>query len=531
MKIYSVTPYNLQFRNINTQTKKQNYIPVYSNAYGKLPTTEQYLAFTGGYSLDLGRTIKELDKLAEKNSSVYPPNIREWAGMILEEGNKAKDTLISIHKKYFAGLNECCSLNEAKSRFTEFKDVIPAGNVNAMAGSFIDRFNKGELEFFDNEEDLSLQLLKLYWGEGFSLNDLKKYTGNLDLYYTMKKLNIPLADKNYGHILKFSDPEYNERLTREMTEKRLAALDRKAQEKDGEPVYIKRGPLSAEHKQKISEGLKRYYQENPERIYDMSERQKEFYRQNPERAEELTRVLKKAWNIAGADRIKNALSSFMKSKGIESFNPESNPADMSKEQSKLMKQFWTNNEWAKKSFSRNMQYAWKKIKEENETFFIVRSVPVKLKEYLEKTLGIKPGTLDLDTKYNPYLHTSSIDENSEEIIKKSLKNINGIENVMADTYQIAVLNVVTALKDIRQSRKNKPFNELLDLAVYIAKSNIREDGKSYKIQYTEDAQQDFLQLALYAAQSKCEELVNIVNKALEDAFDFSLIVHKDVILK
>ena len=263
----------------------------------------------------------------------------------------------------------------------------------------------------------------------------------------------------------------------------------------------------------------------------MSERQKEFYRQNPERAEELTRVLKKAWNIAGADRIKNALSSFMKSKGIKSFNPESNPADMSKEQSKLMKQFWTNNEWAKKSFSRNMQYAWKKIKEENETFFIVRSVPVKLKEYLEKTLGIKPGTLDLDTKYNPYLHTSSIDENSEEIIKKSLKNINGIENVMADTYQIAVLNVVTALKDIRQSRKNKPFNELLDLAVYIAKSNIREDGKSYKIQYTEDAQQDFLQLALYAAQSKCEELVNIVNKALEDAFDFSLIVHKDVILK
>ena len=166
--------------------------------------------------------------------------------MILEERNKTKETLISIHKKYFANLKECFSLDEIKAKFPEFKDVISSDNAKISKGSFIDKFQKGELEFFDNDEDLSVQLIKLYWGEGFSLNDLKKYADGQDLYYTMTKLQIPTANRDYGHVLKFSDPEYNERLTREMTEKRLAALDKKVQMQDGEPIYIKRGPLSAD---------------------------------------------------------------------------------------------------------------------------------------------------------------------------------------------------------------------------------------------------------------------------------------------
>ena len=488
------------------------------------------MAYTGGYSLDLGQTIKQLDKLAQKNSSVYPPNIREWAGMILEEGNKTKETLISIHKKYFANLKECFSLDEIKAKFPEFKDVISSDNAKIAKGSLIDKFQKGELEFFDNDEDLSVQLIKLYWGEGFSLNDLKKYADGQDLYYTMTKLHIPTANRDYGHILKFSDPEYNERLTREMTEKRLAALDKKAQMQDGEPVYIKRGPLSPEHRQKISESLKKFYQQNPERIYDMSERQKEFYRQNPDKKEEVSRVLKKAWNIFGADRIKTALSKFMQSKGIKTFDPEINPVDLPKEQSKLLKQFWASNEWARKSFSKNMEYAWKKVKEENETFFILRSTPTKLTRYIEKKAGMKEGTLNNDTIFNPYTHTSSIDEEANEICKK-YSNIKDINNVMADTYQIAVLNIVGALKDMKPNKKNKAYEELLNLASYTVKNNIDENGKGYKVQYTEEAQQDFITLAAYAAQSKCEALVEIVNKALDDAFELSASVHPEFILK
>ena len=533
MKIYSITPYNLDVKKYsnNKQLKQPDYNSNSVQASSKLPSTMQYLAsFTGGYSLNLEQTIKQLDKLAQKDSSIYPPNIREWAGMFLEDGNKTKDTLISIHKKYFANLKECFSLENIKSKFPEFKDVISSDDVKAFQGSFLDRFQKGELEFFDNDEDLSVQLIKLYWGEGFSLNDLKRYADGVDLYYTMKKLNIPTVNRDYGHILKFSDPEYNERLTREMSEKRLAALDRKAQIEEGEPVYIKRGPLSAEHKQKISEGLKKYYQENPERIYNMSQRQKEFYRQNPEKSEEISRVLKKAWNIFGADRIKAAMSNFMKSKGFKSFNPEASPVELSKEQSKAIKQFWGANEWARKSFSKNMQYAWKKIKEENETVYYLKNTPTALLKFIEKKAGVKPGTLNTATIYNPYLKTSSIDDASQNILYATCKDIKGLQDVMADTYQIAVLNIVRALRDYKPQKKNKAFAELLNLASYTVKNNIEKDG-SYKVQYTEEAQQDFITLAAYAAQSRCEELVNIVNKALDDAFELASDVHPEFILK
>ena len=179
------------------------------------------------------------------------------------KGIRLKKPLFLSTKKYFANLKECFSLDEIKAKFPEFKNVISSDNAKISKGSFIDKFQKGELEFFDNDEDLSVQLIKLYWGEGFSLNDLKKYADGQDLYYTMTKLQIPTANRDYGHVLKFSDPEYNERLTREMTEKRLAALDRKAQMQDGEPVYIKRGPLSAEHRQKNFRRIKKILPAKP----------------------------------------------------------------------------------------------------------------------------------------------------------------------------------------------------------------------------------------------------------------------------
>ena len=69
MKIYNITPYNLQYKKINTNSQNVEIKneQTKSQQYEKLPSTMQYLAFTGGYSLDLGQTIKQLDKLSQKN--------------------------------------------------------------------------------------------------------------------------------------------------------------------------------------------------------------------------------------------------------------------------------------------------------------------------------------------------------------------------------------------------------------------------------------------------------------------------------
>lgn len=362
MQISRIYPKTAQSLNYNSQTKLNNKPQAEqpeSSENLPMPSTKQYLAFTGGYSLNLTETITNLDKLANKYPDIYPKNVREWAGMILEEGNKQKDTLITIHKKLYENIKDCFNLKELKERFPEFKDVKSVQDIEAREGSLLDELQKGNLEYFNSEEDLALQIIKLYWGEGFSLNDLKQYTNGKDINYLMEKLNIPKVNRHYGHILKFSDPEYNERLTKQMVQKRMEALDIKAQQADNEPVYIKRGPLSAEHKKHISEGLKKYYQEHPEKIFTMSERQKQFYKEHPEQIEILHRVLTKAWNLFGADRIKQALSKFLKNKGFKNFtnNDLKYPNFVDKEKSIAMKQFWNSNEWARKSFSKNMEYA------------------------------------------------------------------------------------------------------------------------------------------------------------------------------
>lgn len=91
MKINNIAPYNIQTpdKNLKLQTK-QSFNSAPPPKLAKLPSTKDYLSFTGGYSLDLAKTIERLDILAKKKSDLYPLNIREWAGMILEEGNKSR---------------------------------------------------------------------------------------------------------------------------------------------------------------------------------------------------------------------------------------------------------------------------------------------------------------------------------------------------------------------------------------------------------------------------------------------------------
>lgn len=523
MRITNIQPRLTQtYNRYQTKPQQNQTLPQYE---GKLPTTQQYLAFTGGASLNLTQTVKQLDRLAERNPKTYPPHIREWLELALEEGSKAKETLITVHKKYFSSLKNCFTIDEIKAKFPEFQDVVPASSIKSQEGSFLDKFQKGELEYFDNDEDLSVQLIKLYWGEGFSLTDLKRYAGGTDLYHTMKRLGIPRVSPDYGHYLKFSDPQYNERLTIEMTEKRLQALDRRAQIKEGEPVHIPRGPLSEQHKQRISEGLNRYHQENPEAVYQMSERRKEFYRQNPERAEELSRVLKKAWGITSGQNIRNAMSRFFKSKKIPMFDPE-NPVSMTKEQSRTMGEFWGANPWAKKSWSKAMDYGWKKVREENEAVFIIRLCPDEILHFVEKKAGIAEGTLDFDTRYNPYTKKSWIDEENSKIFTQ-YTDIEGINNLMADTYQMSLFQMVEHYQNLPKHKPTKNENEFESVLRSIIHYNRTKTG--YKIQTTEEARDDFLLLARLAAESRDQRLIDIVNKSLNQAFESAKAFHNFIL--
>ena len=570
MEIYNIPQQRILSKRCAVETKKdlQNNQEVQQKKeLAPIPSTKQYLAFTGGYSLNLAETIQNLDKLAQKNSNIYPKNIREWAGMVLEGGNNAKQTLIDIHKRYYESLKDCKTLSTAKDKFKEFENVLSDKDVSFSKNSFGYNVKQGLLDAFDKDEDLSLQLLKLYYGEGFSLNDLKAYAGDTDLFHTMKKLQIPTVSRDYGHILKFSDPQYNERLTKEMTYRRRLAMDAKAQEA-GEPVHIPRGPLSKEHKEHISEGLRKFYANNPERIFDMSEKQKMFYQDNPEKAQEFSRVMKKAWNIFGADRIKSAMSKFMKANKVKDFNPEINPVDIPKEQGKILRRFWATNEWARKSFSKNMEFAWKKVKEENEIFFSVQTVPTRTIKFVEEKAGLESGMLKTNTVYNPYTQESRIDDFSQEVFRANISK-NDIYDVLVETYQQAICKAAQALRtgdyndkdsvdlknlimDIYSKNTNieeyhilkkvtKTLNNLTSLAVSdMVKNNdfsrfnelssligqykdsigsINEAGMVFRPQTLEDARHVFMRMACFAAEKKQPRLQALVTKAMDDAFE------------
>ena len=477
MKINNITPQiitNRQLKTANNPIESKQFEQTQPIQPLATPSSANYIAyqpnFEGGYSINLAETIQNLDKLASKYSDVYPKDVREWAQMILQEGNKDKDTLISIHKKLFESIKDSFSLETLKSKFPEiFANVKSAADVDIREGSLLDDIVNGRLEYFNKEEDPALQIIKLYWGEGFSLNDLKAYTGGKDLNYVMKKLNIPRVNPHYGHILKLSDPEYNERLTRQMAQKRLETMDIRAQQKEGEPVYIKRGPLSAEHKQHISEGLIKFYRENPERLFAMSERQKKFYEENPEQREILHRVMVKAWNMPSAENIKKALSKFMKRIGIKNFQTDEvrTPDQMNKEKSAAMKRFWGENEWARKSFSKNMEYAWKKVKEEQDMFYKLDITPELFKRrffiWCEKQ-GIDTTDLSFDNfKYYPHkpelneLDTSKLNKYTRTFID----SCPGDESQkMANTYQTRLSKFGHILKGLEKSQASKDTKDL-----------------------------------------------------------------------
>ncbi len=488
MKINAITPFIQKNTNLNTniqdkpQSKQEakNYKSIYTDNNAKLSP----LSFTGGYSINLAETIKGLDKLTLKHPDIYPPNIREWAMMVLEEGNSAKHTLISLHKKLYEGLEECASLKSLKERFPEFKNVLSVDEVDVSKGSFIEDFKNGNLEFFNPEEDLTLQLIKLYWGQGFSLNDIKNlYAGGKNIDGVMNKLNIPKVNRHYGHVLKISDPEYNERLMKQIQLKRMEALDAKAQKESGEPVYIKRGHQSQEHKDHISEGLKRYWQEHPERIIHMSEVQKEFYRNNPDRAERFHKVLELAWGLKQATPIKKSLSGYLKRHHVEMDSSLlSTPEKMNEAQSKLMARFWGENEWAKKSFSKVMKYSWKKVKIDEPVSYPLEIMPKGFKRKFYNWLKQNGYNLNDYTMENlRYYPTNEelvdIDriKRVNQLTPKFIDAISGDESSkMANTFQRSLLKFARELK----TQKLDPESEICAKIVRAIIRNTLIDDKT-----------------------------------------------------
>lgn len=415
-----------------------------------------YPAFTGGKSLSLQETKAQLDKFGS-----YPPDIKEAVEKTIAEGNPKDKTLIDVHLEKYKDLNQLDTLDEIKELYPEFEGVLSDNEIKYNEGSFIDDFKKGKVDYFDPDVDIAVQLIQMYWGDGFSLNDIKgEYTNNKNVYGVFQKLNIPCADRLYGHYLKFSDKKYNERFTQEMSEKFKNVQRTKIERKEG--VYIPRGPQSEETKKKISESLVKYWTEHPERAQEMSDRQKKYFECHPEQKEIFTSVLLRAWRYKEADPIKKYLSKFLEGKEIN--NEEL--ADVFNENSTIqnkLKEFWNQNSWAKEKFSKCMVKSWARQKElqkiglRKEPVYIGEQLPPMLKKAIVEFNNGKLEDLENSVKLvfieNDEPYPDEFKQRSQEITKAINAYFDAHPDEDNKLCDIKFISFVLALDEIAELKK------------------------------------------------------------------------------
>lgn len=519
---YNLNKINSKSKNTSTPVMKNNIMPDY----------RFFQSFLGGYTTNLAQTYQNL--LPEQ----YPKDIQKSVELELQNPDTDK-TLYDIHFEKYKGVMDCFDLFDLAEKYPEFNYVQPASYTDAQKGSFLYDVQHGQYEIFNNDEDLTLQLIKLYWGQGFSLSDLSKYIADnssynkpVNLYYTMKKLNIPLMTQKYGNVLKLSNKEYNERFTSEMSIKLKEAKEAHQQHLEGEPVVIPRGELSSSHKEHISQGLKKYFKEHPEKIIQMSERQKKFYKDNPEKAQELSAVMDYAWNKTQEGKsVARGLSKFLK----KQYNINIKETEISKQIDSLDKNaltlFWERNTWAKAQFSQAVTKGWEYLKTFNtKTYDEVKTsniLPRKLAKKIEIWAKKQGYEVEEGKIGKLYLYNQEAPFTKEE--EDKIQNISGNyfikfqqdANCQATVVQFAMLSIINDLeKNINLPKSVKSKRDDIQLLKKFLIERC-EENKIYKVQNYKGKMQ---RLPIDGIDS------SIINKTYIDFINFAYYLHLDEIV-
>ena len=474
MKISPIryNPYS-NFINYKKQNKLHNSPLINQNK--ELPVkNDLMLAFCGGQSLNLAQTKKQIDKFGK-----YPDGIKELIEKELENSNPENKTLIDIHKEKYKKLLEFETLDDIKKAYPEFRDVLSDSEIEYQENSFIGDVKRGEIEYFDPDIDLSVQLIQLYYGEGFSLTDLKNQFAGKNIYRAFEKLNIPRLNRLYGNYLKLSDKNYNERFTKSLSEKLKEVKASKIERQEG--VYIPKGPLSEEHKAKISNGLKKFYTEHPDRLSDMSKRQIEYFMNNPEEREKFSQVLLRAWDYKEADSVKRALSKFMGAKNLN--NDEL--ARICVGENKKLKDFWNKNPWAKDKFSHCMKKSWQRQSELGEMDAIYE--PVYYLQWLPDEIKHKVAEQHKNvisaSNLNRTMTTAMLDPRDIERTGALTRQTNTMKQAVrcAVDYLNANENVASSVIDATLLAFFMGFEEFEKIAT---ERNSKEDLEAYKLYTT-----------------------------------------------
>ena len=399
MKIHQI---NLNYRPIikkdskHFENKQGSTSQIYHNAANMHYFNPAYCISFSGACVDLAKAMKTL-KATEilKEDSRLPKRVEDLANRLLKNGNPQNLTLIDVHKQAYFDIMYAKSLEEVRVRFPEFSKVLSVVELEQKPqnGSFLREILDGKNKYFNKDNDITLQLMKMYWGEGFSLSDLEKHTGIKSTTFAsvMKILNIPLRNKHYANVLKHSDPDASKRIA-----DMIAATKDANFEKTNGYISIPRGYLPISRSQKILDSLFEYYEKDPSRLYDQPKIIKNFYKDNVLANEIYNATLFEMWNFGSMKNIKrNILKFFDKKSGTTNYsmNELNGYNSLSETENMWIKEYFAKNKSDKDTFSRSLRSAYKHMKtrleaektKKTDIVLYSQKMQDKILQYYEKT--------------------------------------------------------------------------------------------------------------------------------------------------
>lgn len=400
MKIINgFTSNNIAFNN-NLNNKKYS---IKANSYSQNTISKlgvypkSYVSFGGGKSLNLQDTMQDIERSEiSKKKSLIPQSLRSRVQQILADGNPENLRFRDVHYQVYAPISGMDTVEEIRDFLPEFSEIKTADEAGFRSDNFASFLKSGQHPLINSKKDLAVQFMDLYWARGLSMPDIVRYlNGASDVKCSissvgniLSRLNIPIREISYARYLKLSDEEANKIITQLMSENRKGIV------------------VSEAIRKAQSERMKKFYLENPERVFRVPSAYSSAAKENPGASLAARVAGVKAWKMGSCRPIIRDLSAFLSRREISGVDSAEQAVSVLQRlgHSKMMKEFWETYPQHKKALSRAFSHSWRKIterySEETLNFLATKQfLPDKMIEEIKKyakTKGYKVENLNFN---------------------------------------------------------------------------------------------------------------------------------------
>lgn len=216
-----------------------------------------------------------LEYVVKNRAQYLPERVLVEAKKVLADVSVAvKPTLLDLHKRIYAPLLECTTLDEAKAIFPEFEPMTDTVKFKRVSKFSKDFYNKTDSNF-------ALKMLQEVWANAKSMEQIAKDFGmnsRTTLVWPLQQINFISIGPKYINLLRASDAEGNKVIAAKTTAWNQLHPDL-MQKKN---KHAAQACKTEEYRQAQRERMLEYDLNHPERAQKISEFGKEMWSKAPE---------------------------------------------------------------------------------------------------------------------------------------------------------------------------------------------------------------------------------------------------------